>query len=634
MKNIYQMKLAKRNAGRLAALLAFFLLASLSTQAQCDVQQDAAFGPDPCEAKIYCSNSGAAELFITCTPAADTDGEGIDRSFSSIPGDGQEPTDPCYIPGYHVQWIKFATPAGVNAFVFDVDNTDYWALYYTFNPDACGLGSLTYLTCGDQAATNGFLSVTNPNPNIGPQTVVYYYIGFYFEDLSQRNANFKTKDCESVVGCDPVINCPAPLSVSCSNTGAITQWLNSATFDNCGQNGNVVNNYSPTAFNGCGGTGTQTVTFSLVSNGRVVATCTSTITKTDNMPPTGICPPGQNGLPSLDAVPAPNPQAIAANYSDNCSGVTVTFAGATQTGNACMGYTVTHNYLISDGCGNTATCSVVYRVNGQGGLTGSCPPAVTNLQCWDDVPSGQAGVAIVQAAYSTPSGIPPIVLYLGTSGFNNYCSFSFNHIYQVLDPCNGNRAICVLRYSGQDFTPPSGSCPAGGVVDCIDDVPAPNPLAVAAAYTDNCSTPFAYLISTNTQGSGCASFSVTYNYRVYDDCDNFSTCSVAYSSGGGALIAPGNTGSQQMGALSRDAHVYPNPTNGMVNIEMAPSYSEQGQLEVFNAFGQQMFSQVLDLSNPLHRIDLAAKGLPGGAYVLVIRAGEEVVTKRVVLNNR
>jgi len=118
--------------------------------AQCGVQQTQPFGPDPCNAKVYCSNNGGVELFLACTPAADTDGSGIKRSFSSIPnGTGALiPPDPCYISGYHVQWIKFATPAGVNSIKLDVDGTDYWSLYWTFDPNECDLANLNYLTCG------------------------------------------------------------------------------------------------------------------------------------------------------------------------------------------------------------------------------------------------------------------------------------------------------------------------------------------------------------------------------------------------------------------------------------------------------------------------------------------------------
>jgi hypothetical protein len=37
-------------------------------------------GPNPCMAKMYCSNSGNAQGLVTCTNSADTDGCGIDRT--------------------------------------------------------------------------------------------------------------------------------------------------------------------------------------------------------------------------------------------------------------------------------------------------------------------------------------------------------------------------------------------------------------------------------------------------------------------------------------------------------------------------------------------------------------------------
>jgi len=80
-------------------------------------------GPDPCDAKLYCSNSGAVEQgYIACTTAADTDGCGV-QANAPVAGftdatlfTSQDVHEDCYSDpdtgeNYnYVQWIKFATP--------------------------------------------------------------------------------------------------------------------------------------------------------------------------------------------------------------------------------------------------------------------------------------------------------------------------------------------------------------------------------------------------------------------------------------------------------------------------------------------------------------------------------------------
>src|SRR5690606_16454857 len=70
----------------------FFLFPAQELQAQCESSppecqpnMELGHGPDPCMAKIYCSNSGAVESgLIACTNAADTDGCGIEAFSEDI----------------------------------------------------------------------------------------------------------------------------------------------------------------------------------------------------------------------------------------------------------------------------------------------------------------------------------------------------------------------------------------------------------------------------------------------------------------------------------------------------------------------------------------------------------------------
>jgi ribosomal protein S26 len=368
------------------------------------------------------------------------------------------------------------------------------------------------------------------------------------------------------------------------------------------------------------------------------STCVQTISVVDNQAPTGACPQGLSDLASLNDVPAPDPAAVAANYTDNCSAsVTATLSNSTTTGTACQGYTVTYSYIISDGCGNTATCSVVHRVRAANSLVGSCPEPVTGLQCWADVPTGQEALPIVQQSYSSTSGLPVTVIYLGSTVINNFCSFTYQHTYQVTEPCTGARTICTLTYSGNDLTPPTGTCPSGlSGLSCKSQVPPPNPAAIAANYTDNCSsTTFAYLVNTIETGPECGNFSVTYVYHVYDDCFNYAVCEVTYTGTSGLRQITQLTGDTQDGVQPKGGlqlNAYPNPVRDELFVELEQPLERDAILVVFDVFGRQVMSLAWAAGERQNRLSLSKEGLPSGTYLLVLRQGDEVATQKILLN--
>ncbi len=377
---------------------------------------------------------------------------------------------------------------------------------------------------------------------------------------------------------------------------------------------------------------TVTREYTLFDNCGNVRVCTVNYSGEDTTPPQGACPSGYE-VPTLADVPVPDADWIASHYTDNCSQVIVRILNVTETGNACDGYTATHNYAVNDNCGknNTTLCSVSYTVPPSSTtVNGTCPPPVTGLQCWADVPDPATARTEMENAF--PGAV---VTYIGTTTVNNYCTFRIRHAYSINDPCLG-RIICVLDYEGQDLTPPSGDCPSGeSGLACQADVPAPDPAAVAASYSDNCSSVHAYLMATIVDGDDCGDFSVTYQYNVYDDCDNFITCEVVHTGigaglrpqGSGTVPADGATASEEL-----EFRAYPNPTTGELFLEFENNKGEQAELVVHNVYGQKLFTRSLILDSPKYRLDLRDEGLSSGAYLVSIRTDTQVVTKTVILS--
>ncbi|HMC99873.1 MAG TPA: hypothetical protein VKH37_06965, partial [Ferruginibacter sp.] len=129
-------------------------------------------------------------------------------------------------------------------------------------------------------------------------------------------------------------------------------------------------------------------------------TKSQTITVQDHTPPTITCPAAV-AVRCAGDVPAPSPSTVMA--SDNCSGVTVNWAGDVISGQTCANrYTITRIYVAFDACGNSATCTQAITVNDNVPPTIICPQPVT-VKCTGAVP--QPSTTAVQAFDNCPGAV-------------------------------------------------------------------------------------------------------------------------------------------------------------------------------------------------------------------------------------
>ncbi|MEX1002629.1 MAG: T9SS type A sorting domain-containing protein [Crocinitomicaceae bacterium] len=78
----------------------------------------------------------------------------------------------------------------------------------------------------------------------------------------------------------------------------------------------------------------------------------------------------------------------------------------------------------------------------------------------------------------------------------------------------------VLNAQCGDTTPPTGTAPADVSVQCIGDVPAPDPLLITDEADNVTPNPTVTHISDVSDGSTCPE-TITRTYRIEDDCNNF-----------------------------------------------------------------------------------------------------------------
>lgn len=332
-------------------------------------------GPDPCDAKIYCSNSGVIEQgLIACTPSADTDGCGVEANNSNVTPSiditlfqTQNVPHSCYIDPNtnnqftYVQWIKFATPPEKNTFkIQGSGQMNAWVVFYAgseANTPPYQLNGCTNLQYVDGACSelNQYKIWTNTNAIIDPNVVNVYYIALLYDAPSNGSINFKVKGCEYTQTCEPEITCPDP-SPCLTTPQQVEVWYNSVSYGSCGAGAMVSANPSLAVVGEC----TSQVVFTLVDtdgnpilNNGVVVSCTSTV-NIDMTDPELVDVDDY----TLTGCNTPWPAYLSTSWTDNCStgGITNSDAGVpdgTST-DGCIQYRL-FTFSVTDDCGNSDT---------------------------------------------------------------------------------------------------------------------------------------------------------------------------------------------------------------------------------------------------------------------------------------
>jgi len=84
------------------------------------------------------------------------------------------------------------------------------------------------------------------------------------------------------------------------------------------------------------------------------------------------------------------------------------------------------------------------------------------------------------------------------------------------------------------------------------------------------------------------------------------------------------------GALSSTVNVFPNPTNGVTNVEFNTKEAGMATVEVYNLIGERVvFSTLGNLPAGLNRANLDLSGVEAGIYLVNLNAGGETTTMRV-----
>ncbi len=236
--------------------------------------------------------------------------------------------------------------------------------------------------------------------------------------------------------------------------------------------------------------------------------------------------------------------AIEAAYTDDCGTVTASFVSQTLTGGQCE-WTLVRTYNISDGCANNDfTVTMTYSGYDQDPATGTTPAGVANINACanetkiDGMYPTADDEAAIEAAYTDDCGTVT-ASFVSQTLTGGQCEWTLVRTYNISDGCTDNDFTVTMTYSGYDQDPPSlitsAIIPIGktDIIGCVSDLPTgPTEYEIAELFNDDCGE----VTVTKTGGLGDedtdCNWSVTYNYTIQDNCENFAEeINITYAGG-------------------------------------------------------------------------------------------------------
>lgn len=306
---------------------------------------------------------------------------------------------------------------------------------------------------------------------------------------------------------DPLIACPANVTVECGTSINPTETGNPTTFDNCG---NLQISFSNNTTSGCGATGTVTRTWTATDICNNTSSCVQVITIEDTSPPTVFCPLDitiECGLPTTP------PATGTANANDNCGMVTVDFSDSTVSSCGLSGV-ITRTWTAMDECGNTNSCNQILTISDNAGPILTCPDNIT-VECGTSLDPGVIG----QATGTDACGTFQITFSDQTTPACGATGF-ITRTFTATDQC-GNVSDCDQMIIIEDLTLPTLTCPPSVNLECGDAYD-PNVTGMATG-TDACGGVF--ISFTDDIVPNCPSAQVLSRFWIgLDDCGNISSC--------------------------------------------------------------------------------------------------------------
>ncbi|MDB4678451.1 HYR domain-containing protein, partial [bacterium] len=317
---------------------------------------------------------------------------------------------------------------------------------------------------------------------------------------------------------NPTITCPSNITqTATSNQCNRTVAYSVTAADACGATTSLT---SGLGSNGAFPVGTTTESWTATDPAGNTASCSFTVTITDNQNPTIICP-ANISVNSTAGVCGATVSYAAVTSSDNCPGQTVsTFSGGASGSTFPIG-TSTVVLRATDASSNTAQCSFTVTVTDNENPVLSCPSNITQANDPGDCFAAVTWIPAT-ATDNCTAGTPS-----QSSGLNSGADFPVGTstvVYTASDN-NSNIGTCQFTVTVTDSEDPEITCPANVSLQassgsCSAVVSYSTPTA-----TDNCSVSIVSLTSGSASGSSFNVGASTVTWTATDAAGRTDVCS-------------------------------------------------------------------------------------------------------------
>ena len=352
------------------------------------------------------------------------------------------------------------------------------------------------VTLGTATSTDASATITNDAPAtfpLGDTTVTWTATD------TSGNSNTCIQTVTVTDNVDPTITCAADVVVEGCDAETVTLTA-PTTNDNCGVTS--VTNDAPATFN----FGDTIVTWTVTDTSGNTATCEQTVTVQDTTDPMIACPA------DITTDTDSGMDTAVVNYTapvgtDNCTATTTQTAGLASGSTFPIGIT-TNTFTVTDGSGNTTSCSFTVTVNDADAPDITCP---ADVSAFTDTTGCQAssvtlGTATSTDASATITNDAPATFPLGDTT-----------VTWTATDTSGNSNTCIQTVTVTDNVDPTITCAADVVVEGCD---AETVTLTAPTTNDNCG-----VTSVTNDAPATFNFGDTIvTWTVTDTSGNTATC--------------------------------------------------------------------------------------------------------------
>ena len=310
----------------------------------------------------------------------------------------------------------------------------------------------------------------------------------------------------------PTINCPADMTLECSDSTDPSNTGMATATDDCDSDVTITFTDILTPMNDCQNEIKRL--WMAEDNCGQVALCTQTLIIIDTGAPVINCPADAAVSCGGSTDPANTGMATA---TDNCdTDLTITFDDLVTMNTDCD-IVITRTWTATDNCNNTATCVQLISTSDSATPVINCPADIS-IECTDSTDPTSTGMAT--ATDDCDQNI--FITFTDDITIINNCETQIKRTWIASDDC-GNTDNCLQIITVNDQTAPTiAACPSDITIDCtIAPIPAITGMAMA---TDNCTTNATINFTDDTMPTAACTETITRTWTATDDCGNSSSC--------------------------------------------------------------------------------------------------------------